>query len=125
MSPERFFSQAMPQLAARHAQAFASLRGTIAVSVAGAGAWTVHLGDTAQPVTPGADRGADLSLFFSAQAFGLLLCSQLDLEQAIAQRAVGYRGDLGLMEKLGYFLSAGSNADGIMLDQVPVGMKRV
>jgi hypothetical protein len=38
---------------------------------------------------------------------------------------MGYQGDLGLLEKLGYLLLSGGNADSVQVDQVNIGMKRV
>jgi len=123
--PRRFFDVALPALAARNASTFESLRGQVVFAIAGVGAWTVHLGDLERPVVEGAVAEPALTLFFTEQAFGLLLQQQLDFDQAIERRAVGYEGDLSLLEKLGFLLSSGANADGVQLDQVPRSMKRV
>jgi len=125
MPPQRFFDVALPAIAARREAAFGSLRGTISVAIAGDGAWTIHLGDLERPVTNGATPEADLTLFLTEQAFGHLLDGALDLDAAVERKAVGYRGDLGLLEKLGFLLSAGGTADGVQVDQVPIGIKRV
>ncbi|MFH1811509.1 MAG: SCP2 sterol-binding domain-containing protein [Pseudomonadota bacterium] len=125
MTPERFFGVALPQIAARQAGVFRALRGRIVFAIADHGAWTVQLGNSSQPVREGASDAVDLSLFLTAEAFDRLIQNSLDLEQAIERKAVGYEGDLGLLEKLGYLLASGTNADGVQVDQVSIGMKRV
>ena len=125
MDAQRFFAVALPELANRHAAAYSALRGTIVFAVSEAGAWTVHLGNRDQPVTDGACAQPDLSLYFSSEAFARLLAGQLDFDQAIEKRAVGYEGDLMLLEKLGYLISAGRDADGVQVDQVAMSFKRV
>jgi hypothetical protein len=125
MTPERFFGVALPQIAARQAKIFRTMRGRIAFAIADHGAWTVQLGNSAQPVQPGASDGVELSLFFTGEAFARLLQNTLDVEHAIARKAMGYQGDLGLLEKLGYLLLSGGTADSVQVDQVSIGMKRV
>ena len=125
MTPQRFFSQAVPQLARQNAVAFANLRGDVVFAVAEQGAWTVQLGNQQQPVRDGASEDPSLSLFFTSEAFARLLDNRLDFDQAIERKALGYRGDLSLLEKLGFLLSGRGNADSVQVAQVPMGSKRV
>lgn len=125
MTPERFFNEAVPQLVARQGALFSQLQGRVVFAVADHGAWTICLGDSQSPVRQGAEEAPDLSLFFTDEAFARLLDNALDFEQAIARKAVGFQGNLGLLEKLGFMLSVGGNADSVQVSQVPLGMKRV
>lgn len=125
MTPQRFFTQALPQLAQQHASVFANLKGDVVFAIANQGAWTVQLGNAEAPVLEGDKEDADLSMFFTDEAFAALMKNELDFEQAIERKAVGFRGDLSLLEKLGFLLSAKSNADSVQVSQVPMGVKRV
>jgi hypothetical protein len=125
MGPRRFFEVALPEMARRNVATFRNMQGRLCLSVGMAGTWTVHLGNTEKPVSEGPMLEPDLHLFFSEEAFDRLLDSSLDFEEAIAKRAVGYSGDVSLLEKLGYLLASGGNADTVQRDQVPFTRKRI
>ena len=65
------------------------------------------------PVTRGGTPGAELALYFGADAFAALADGTLDIERALARRAVGYAGDLRLLEQLGRLLQGGGSAHGV------------
>lgn len=112
MTPRAFFEDYLPELARARAALFPALAGTISIVVEHE-AWTLRLHDATAPVTRGGTPGAELALYFGADAFAALVDDTLDLEQAIARRAVGYAGDLRLLEQLGRLLQGGGSAHGV------------
>ncbi len=109
MNVERFFMTAIPDMAARNFVTFIGLRGDIAITVRGVGTWTIHLGDSETPVSPGAVATAELKLLFSPTAFEHLVEGKLDVGKAVAERRVSFKGNISLLEKLGYLLSTGAS----------------
>lgn len=79
-------------------------RGTL-LFVVGSEAWTVRLGGGERAVERGAHGEADFVLSLSERALRGLLKGDLDLDRAIAEKSVGYRGDLGVLESLGRMLA--------------------
>jgi hypothetical protein len=79
-------------------------QGTL-VFVVGQDAWTVRLGGKKPAVERGVHEEPDLVLSLTARALQELLDGTLDVERAILERAVGYRGDLSVLESLGRMLA--------------------
>ena len=109
MTPRTFFEEQLPALARARAALFPALAGTISIVVEH-DAWTLRLHDATAPVTPGGMPGADLALYFSADAFAALADGTLDIERAIATRSIGYSGDLRALEQLGRLLQGSGSA---------------
>lgn len=112
MTPRAFFEEQLPELARARGALFPALAGTISIVVEH-DAWTLRLHDANTPVSPGGTPGADLALYFSAEAFGALAAGTLDIERAIASRSIGYAGDLRALEQLGRLLQGGGSAVGV------------
>lgn len=112
MTPRAFFEEQLPELARARAALFPALADTISIVVEHE-AWTLRLHDAATPVTRGGTPGAALALYFGADAFAALVDGTLDLDHAIARRAIGYAGDLRLLEQLGRLLQGGASAHGV------------
>lgn len=111
MTPRVFFEEQLPRVARERAARFPALAGTLSVVVEHE-AWTLRLHDVEQPVTRGGSPGADLALYLSAEAFAQLAAGTLDVERAVAARAVGFSGDLRALEQLGRLLQgAGTSVD--------------
>ena len=109
MTPQAFFEEHLPRLARERATLFPALAGTLSVVVERE-AWTLRLHDAARPVTRGGAPGAELALYLSAQAFEQLADGTLDLERALAARAIGFSGDLRALEQLGRLLQGASTS---------------
>ncbi|MBI1947509.1 MAG: SCP2 sterol-binding domain-containing protein [Deltaproteobacteria bacterium] len=112
MTPRAFFEEHLPELARARAALFPALAGTISIVVEHE-AWTLRLHDAAVPVSKGGSPGADLALYFGADAFAALAGGTLDLDRAVERRAIGYAGDLRLLEQLGRLLQGGGSAHGV------------
>lgn len=109
MTPASFFLDVVPRLGRLRARAFPAL-GTKICVVVDREAFTLQLHDGV--VAAGGDPWAGFQLFLTRAAFDRLLAGTLDVDDAIARRAVGYRGDVRVLQQLGRLLSgAGSSVD--------------
>ena len=103
MDARRFFLEALPQLIVAAPQRFASLSGTVAVSVKDQGKFTVHLGDLAAPVVEGFARDASAKLWFLDGSFSEFLDGTLPAQ--VTTRRLIMSGDGDAVARFGQFLS--------------------
>lgn len=109
MTPRRFFLEVVPALGKLRARAFPALREKVCV-VVDREAFTLELHEGL--VTPVGDPWAAFQLFLSRGAFDRLVAGTLDVDDAIARKQVGFRGDVRTLQQLGRFISgAGSPVD--------------
>jgi hypothetical protein len=132
MEPARFFDEILPALARDRAADFPALAQTAIIAV-GTQAWTCTLHDDVRPVTRGVDRkllaqspdaprkvttrrskkpmakGIVFEMWLDEGAFQALLDGTLD-ERALAERRIGYRGDLRWLAQLGRMLAGSGDA---------------
>ena len=109
MTPTQFFDEHLPRLARARGALFPALAGTLSVVVEHE-AWTLRLHDAAEPVKRGGTPGVTLALYLSAEAFAALADGTLDLERALAARAIGYSGDLRALEQLGRLMQGATTS---------------
>ena len=135
MEPARFFEEILPALARDRAVDFPALASTAIIAV-GTQAWTCTLHDGVRPVTRGVDRklltrspdvpkkittrrskkpaaspgSVVLEMWLDEGAFQALLDGTLDDERALAERRIGYSGDLRWLAQLGRMLAGKDGA---------------
>jgi hypothetical protein len=108
-SPSSFFLDVVPRLGRLRARAFPAL-GTKVCVVVDQEAFTLQLHEGV--AVAGGDPWAGFQLFLTRPAFDRLLEGTLDVDDAIARRHVGYRGDIRVLQQLGRLLSgAGTSVD--------------
>ena len=111
MTPARFFLEVVPALGKLRARAFPALKEPISV-VVDHEAFTLTLHDDVTRARAGGDPSAPFQLYLSTSAFERLLDGTLDVDDALAKKQVGFRGDLRVLAQLGRLLSgAGSSVD--------------
>lgn len=113
MDAARFFEKALPQLIADNLEGFAALDGVVTFDVAGAGAWTLHLGRVEGPVEGGANEAADLTLSFDPAAFAAFIDGTLDVVRALDSGAITFRGEPELLARLGFLMRPKTNLLGV------------
>ena len=104
MDAQRFFKVGLPAMVAERLEKFATMSGVLTVNVKGSGKWTVRLGNLEQPVSEGDDPAADLRLWISAHALEAWLDGRLDVTRALEDGHVAAKGDLNVLEHLGFLL---------------------
>ena len=109
MTPSRFFLEVVPALGRLRARAFPALAAKISV-VVDHEAFTLSLHDDVAPARAGGDPAAPFQLYLSTSAFERLLAGTLDVEDALAKKQVGYRGDVRVLAQLGRLLSGSGSA---------------
>lgn len=107
-----FFGRRLPSHIAQHVEKFASLQGSIAFYVRGQGKWTLRLGNLEAPVEDGLAPDADLTLWFSGDAFEAFARGTLDVADAVTREQVAFEGDPGLLERFGFLLAPPTSALG-------------
>ncbi len=105
MDAARFFGTAIGALA-KERPVFGELSGRIVFVVQDTGAWTVRLGDLAQPVVAHAEPDADLVLSFGAETFERFLRGTLNLTQALRDHEVAHDGNLDVLLSFSELLRA-------------------
>lgn len=109
MTPSVFFLDVVPRLGRLRARAFPALGVKVCV-VVDQEAFTLQLHDGI--AVSGGDPWAQFQLFLTRAAFDRLIAGDLDVDDAIARRHVGYRGDLRVLQQMGRLISgAGSSVD--------------
>lgn len=92
MQPTRFFDQVLPHLIVRNFDDFLELDGILCFDVPGVGQWSLEFGASEEPVKRGLNPKAGLILRFTQQALTQFLEGSLNIENAMATRAVTARG---------------------------------
>lgn len=109
VTPSAFFLDVVPRLGRLRARAFPAL-GTKVCVVVDNEAFTLQLHEGT--AVAGGDPWAGFQLFLTGSAFDRLLAGTLDVDDAIARKAVGYRGDVRVLQQLGRLIAgAGSTVD--------------
>ncbi len=109
MTPSSFFLDVVPRLGRLRARAFPAL-GTKICVVVDHEAFTLQLHEGI--AVGGGDPWAEFQLFLTRASFDRLLAGTLDVDDAIARKQVGFRGDVRVLQQLGRLIAgAGSSVD--------------
>jgi hypothetical protein len=109
---ERFFSVRLPRHIADNVEKFAAQQGTVAFHVRGKGRWTVRMGNLEEPVVPGLADDAELTLWFSPDAFEGFVKGSLDVAGSLERNEIAFDGDAALLERFGLLLTPATTALG-------------
>jgi hypothetical protein len=103
LEPKRFFEKVVPALVMQSFFDFLEQQGAIAFDVKGAGQWTFVFGSE-EPVVPGLNADAELTLTFTKKAFEGFVDGTLDVVAAVQARDISGQGDFALLEAFGRIL---------------------